>query len=521
MISWTAGRKGHTVPHLLLWRGRRLRMVAALLLATALVGLTLATSDRSEAQTAKLGDENSWLRIQNVGSQPAHIDLNFYDATGRLVAKDGCPQANVCDAITSGSGRSFFQQTFNGLPVGYRGSGYVVSDQPFTGLMARDVLRPDGSYQIAGDSLRLGAGVSEYFLPLVVNNATHVSRIVVENTSDSKDACVEVVYYADGALSSGTRDPGTGGSGCPQGGERIAPRGSMVRDELNIGAPFGFDGSARVRTYASGRGTPAASQQLAVMVDTRARAGAGLASYRGIGVDEMSQVVLLPLVNRNATEGQSLFTTRFRIMNANPALPNDVTLRYSGRDGNGAEIELETTVTVNGVLTCDQRGPLCVPAGKSLPATFFGSVRMQAVNPIAVVVQRLSSDGSIADYRGFTGGEASTQVVMPVVDRNFGPFGGKKGWNSWFRVLAFDGSAAQVYVVYYGKQFPNGLFPQGSTRIGPEGLVFRQWQDERLPDGFVGSAVVVADRPVVVVANLESDVFVGDPVMLYNGIPIK
>jgi len=32
---------------------------------------------------------------------------------------------------------------------------------------------------------------------------------------------------------------------------------------------------------------------------------------------------------------------------------------------------------------------------------------------------------------------------------------------------------------------------------------------------------VVADRPVVVVANLESDVFVGDPVMLYNGIPIK
>ena len=45
-----------------------------------------------------------------------------------------------------------------------------------------------------------------------------------------------------------------------QRGERIAPRGTMVRDELNIGAPFGFDGAARVRTYASGSGTPAASQ---------------------------------------------------------------------------------------------------------------------------------------------------------------------------------------------------------------------------------------------------------------------
>lgn len=509
------------MPRLLPWRGRRLRAVAALLLATALLAVTLSTSDRSEAQTARLGDENSWLRIQNVGSLPATIDLNFYDANGQLVARDGCPRPNVCERVTSGSGRSFFQQTFDGLPIGYRGSGYLTSDQPFTALMARDLLRPDGTYQIAGESLRLGAGVSEYFLPMVVNNTEHVSRIVVENTSETAEACVEILYYPDGQLSGGVRDPGGPTAGCPQGGQRIPPRGTMLRDEMNFGAPFGFDGSARVRTYPTGSGVSAGAQQLAVMADTRARRGAGLSSYRGIGADETSQVVLLPLVNRNASEGQSHFTTRFRIMNANPQLPNEVTLRFSGRDGNGAEVELETTVVVNGVLTCDQRGPLCMPPGKSLPATFLGTVRMQAVNPVAVIVQRMSADGSIADYRGFTGAEASTQVVMPVVDKNFGPFGGKRGWNSWFRVLAFDGSAAQVYVVYYGRQFPNGLFPQGSTRVGPDGVTFRQWQDDRLPDGFVGSAVVVADRPVVVVANLESDVFVGDPVMLYNGIPIK
>ncbi len=509
------------MPRLLPWRGRRLRAVAALFLATAVLAVTLSTSDHSEAQTAKLGDENSWLRIQNVGSLPATIDLNFYDATGRLVAKDGCPRLNTCDKITSGSGRSFFQQTFDGLPVGYRGSGHLTSDQPFTALMARDLLRSDGTYQIAGESLRLGAGVAEYFLPIVVNNAEHVSRIVVENTSDSAEACVEILYYADGVLSSGQRDPAAGTPGCPQGGQRLTPKGTMVRDELTITAPFGFDGAARVRTYPTGTGVSAGAQQLAVMVDTRARRSAGLASYRGIGSDEVSQVVLLPLVNRAASEGQSQFTTRFRIMNANPQLPNEVTLRFSGRDGNGAQVEIESTLTVNGVLTCDQSGPACMPPGKSLPATFLGTVRMQAVNPVAVVVQRLSADGSIADYRGFTGGEASTQVVMPVVDKNFGPFGGKRGWNSWFRVLAFDGSSAQVYVVYYGRQFPNGLFPQGSTRIGPDGITFRQWQDDRLPDGFVGSAVVVSDRPVVVVANLESDVFVGDPVMLYNGIPIK
>ena len=32
---------------------------------------------------------------------------------------------------------------------------------------------------------------------------------------------------------------------------------------------------------------------------------------------------------------------------------------------------------------------------------------------------------------------------------------------------------------------------------------------------------MIADRPIVVIANLESDVFQGDPVMLYNGIAAR
>ena len=50
---------------------------------------------------------------------------------------------------------------------------------------------------------------------------------------------------------------------------------------------------------------------------------------------------------------------------------------------------------------------------------------------------------------------------------------------------------------------------------------FRQWENRKLPDGWVGSAIVVSDRPVVVVVNLESDVFEGDPVMLYNGVSLE
>ena len=61
----------------------------------------------------------------------------------------------------------------------------------------------------------------------------------------------------------------------------------------------------------------------------------------------------------------------------------------------------------------------------------------------------------------------------------------------------------------------------GDPQIVAGQATFRQWEDNRLPNGWVGSAVVVADRPVVVLANLESDVFKGDPVMVYSGISLE
>ena len=110
-------------------------------------------------------------------------------------------------------------------------------------------------------------------------------------------------------------------------------------------------------------------------------------------------------------------------------------------------------------------------------------------------------------------------MVLPVLNKNFGPWGDARGWNSWFRVLTFDGSVAHLRVVYYSKHFPGGLFSLPVTVERQR--TFRQWENRRLPDGWVGSAVVVADRPIVVVVNLESDVFEGDPVMLYNGVGLE
>ena len=485
------------------------------------VGLLASDGAPLRAEPIELGEENSWIRIQNVGRAPANIELSFFDLEGNVVATDACPRDGGCSALPPGFGWSFFQQGFAGLPEGYRGSAFVTVDQPFVAILARDVFK-DGVFQIAGDTLRLGAGSDTQYAPLVQNTFTYVSRISLENASDEFEGCFQILYYHDDALLPAAVDPPGPTEGCPHGGHLLAPRATLVRDEHDIPVPAGFDGSAVVRALETASGVAASAQRPSMVVDTRDRTAPGLATYRAFDGRELSRVVVLPLVDRNASEGQSTWSTRFRIMNGQPGVANEVTLLFEGADQYGDRLEIEHTVIVLSSLTCDQQAvgeAACLPAGQQLPAVFHGTVRMQSVDPIAVVAQRVSDDGALADYRGFTVEEASRQVVLPVLNKNFGPWGDARGWNSWFRVLTFDGSTAHVYVAYYSKQFPRGLFTR--TLAVERQHTFRQWEDRRLPDGWVGSAVVVSDRPVVVVANLESDVFEGDPVMLYNGVSLE
>ena len=499
------------------------RMVVLFVIFSILLFGSDSNFSRLNAETMLLPVENSWIRIQNVGTDPAEIEIQFYEDDGNVVANDKCPEKAKCTALQPGFGWSFFQQTLDDLNPGYQGSAFVTSDQPFVAMLARDSFLDIGRFQIGGDSLYLGSSGGNLYLPLIQNTADFVSRIAVQNSSDLRAACVQLIFYEDGMLSPVAVEPLEPTSGCTLGGVRLESRATMFVDEETMPVRFGFDGSVVVKTYRTDEGIASGSQVISAMVDSRSRNDAGLASYRGFGEYEMSNTLVLPLVDRNAKERYSQWSTRFRILSSIPNVPNEVTLLFDGTNGNGEHVEIEHTVNVLGSLTCDQRltgEAACLPSDFDLPPTFLGTVRMDSTNPVAVVVQRISPDGSIADYRGFSAEEASRQVVLPVVNKNFGPWGDRVGWNSWFRVQTFDDSVAHVTIIYYSKEFPSGLFHTiGSVRVNGH-KTFRQWEVLPLPDGWVGSAVIIADRPIVVLANLESDVFEGDPVMLYNAITL-
>lgn len=491
--------------------------IAAFAVVVALAAVAGATP--GEAQRVSLGEENSWLRIQNVGGEPATIDIEFYDKDGGAVARDYCPREDACEALPPGFGWSFFQQGYRPLEAGYRGSAVVTVDQPFVALLARDVFKA-GLFQIGGDSLRLTVGTAAQYAPIVQNTDEYVSRLSVANLSEDHAACFQILYFNEGSTQPIVDPPGRT-AGCSAGGWLVAPRGALLRDEHDLPVPMGFDGSAMIVARRTSAGVPADAQLPSLMVDTRERHGPGLATYRAFDGQELSHEIVLPLVDRNASEGRTTWTTRFRIFSS-VQTENEVELLFTGRDDDGNEIEIEHSVLVSSVLTCDQRldgAGGCMPDDASLPGVFFGSVRARSAHPISIVAQRLSDDGALADYRGFTAEEAAREVMLPVLNKNFGPWGDFKGWNSWFRVATFDGSEGSMHVVYFSKEFPTGLLSR-VIRIDGQRTV-RQWDERRLPDGWVGSAIIVANRPVVAVANLESDVFEGDPVMLYNGVSLK
>src|SRR4051812_43684266 len=193
------------------------------------------------------GNENSWIRVQNIGSDNANVEIDYFDESGKLAAKDSCP-STTCPTMYPGSGWTFFQRDNPSLPQGFQGSAVISTDQPIVALLAKDVYR--GSlYSIGGSTMTTGVGSHRLYLPLVGKRegaaGTWNGRFVVQNMSDTVQACVTMTYlgtttddeiawdpYRPGAASTTSAAATSTGSptaGCPSGGIAIAPRGSLFR----------------------------------------------------------------------------------------------------------------------------------------------------------------------------------------------------------------------------------------------------------------------------------------------------
>jgi len=523
---------------------RLLRSRMALIAVAALAVTAIASTCQSNTPDGSAGGavyttaaftfgvENSWIRVQNIGAAAATVTVTYFDEQGNQRAQDACPSA-ACPALGPGQGWTFFQQQNPALPPGYKGSALVESDQPVVALQAKDIRR-GGEFMIDGNTTTIASGSSKMYLPLVANRDgaqnDSMGRFAIQNLSDSVTACVGITYLSnntDGEVAWDPYKPGATGvqkqPGCPNGGRPIPPRGTLFRDPDTFGVPPNFTGSVRIETYKNNAGVPADQQKLTATADTWNTLYNIFASYRAIDAAELSTTVLLPLVDREVGPLNG-YSTRFQIENKDPAKPAQVTLRFEGFDldrGN-AFVAKQNTITVKGARLCFQDRDdyaNCLAAGDALPRNFVGTARITSTQPIGVIVDRGTRFGAtFTNYRGFRPQDGSTRVLLPVLNKNYGPVPPARGWNSWFRILVADGGAANVRIRYLGLDLPGG--EQSYTLpVNREATVF-QFNEGFLPDGFAGTAILESDRPIVALANIYTDVFPGDDDLLYNGVPL-
>lgn len=477
------------------------------------------------------GLENSWIRVQNVGSTDATVTVTYYDANGTQVGQDVCPSA-ACPAVGPGQGWTFFQANNPNLPPGYKGSAVVESDQPIVALQAKDIRR-NGDFMVGGNTTTTAVGSSEMFLPLIANRDgaqnDSMGRFAIQNLSDSVTACVGITYlsnYTDSEIAWDPYKPGTKGAvqaGCPNGGMPLAPHATLFRDPDTFGVPANFTGSVRIQTYTNAQGVTADKQVLTATADAWDTLYSLFSSYRAFDVKEMSTTVLLPLVDREVGPFNG-FSTRFEIENQDPTTPAQVTIRFEGfdLDNGNAFVAKQNTLTVRSARLCFQNRDdfaNCLAPGDALPHNFVGTARITSTQPIAVIASRGTVFGdSFSSYRGFRPQDGATRVLLPVLNKNYGPYGNAHGWNSWFRVLVADGGQANVKIRYIGLDLPGG--EQDYTVQAYREFTVFQYQEPMLPDGFAGTAILESDRPIVALADIYTDVFSGDTDLLYNGVPL-
>jgi len=181
--------------------------------------------------------------------------------------------------------------------------------------------------------------------------------------------------------------------------------------------------------------------------------------------------------------------TGLQIQNlADDAVP--VTVTYQQTNGAGGPWQDQAVVPPRAAVTFYQ------PANEELPADFVGSavVEAPAGARIVSVINQVHERGNGMSYDGALRGGAAASA--PLLFKN------SNGWSTGLQIQNVGTEESEVLVVYRATD-GGGLWFDGAF-VQPGGSVtFFQPAHPDLPNGFIGSAVIVSrnDQPLVAIVN--------------------
>jgi hypothetical protein len=371
---------------------------------------------------------NSGFQVQNLGTATANITIVYYNTNGTEAARQQ-------DTIPASSSKTYFGSTMS-VAAGFNGSVVISSDQPVVAIT--NLINTGNSL---GDSYGgFSGGATTVNLPLILRNNFGIDTWISVQNAGTGDANITVTY-TPGSAGTASTDTAT-----------IKPGAAATfyqKSKTQLGDRF--VGSARI---VSDNGQP-----IVAVVNQEFQSNNALFSYGGF-TNNGSTDVAAPLVVSNNFGS----FTGIQILNVGSAAAT-ATVTFGANtaaDAGNAASKCETPATrefnvpAGGSVTTIQGNG---PAAEGFDAQFatcryIGAARVTSAQPLAVIVNQASFNGSNGSAYAAVDPAATTQSVSAplVVANNFGIFSGIQVQNT--------GSAAAAVTVTYG---PNG--PEASANL--------------------------------------------------------
>lgn len=472
-------------------------------LISIIIVLLIAAISVLPAAGQGAGTMSTAFAVQNLGSGPAQVMVEFRDTSGSV-------KNTLYQTIAAGANYNFDQRYSSGYPGTdpFQGSAIVSADQPIGA--AANMMRTGGivpAYESYNALDTSGIG-QDIMLPQILKNVSSAgltwnTTIVIQNTDTANPANVRLVFNPDPVI-----NPAIGGTlTTPYTHTITIPAGGTVyinQSDTPTAGQIGskFFGSVRVL----------ADRNVAPMVYSDG-GGQVLLAYPSYAAGT-TDYIALPSIYKNILSLGDSYSTAILIVNFGDItatveieyLPVSATYTVSGKD--------TVYVPPRAAKNVDQR----YDAPSITSPTFMGGAVIKSTNgqPIAAMVNLRGGSRYGMTYGGLMRG--STTAYLPIVYKTISSAG--YSWSSTIIVYNFERTAGNANVNFTFYPTAGGSIVDSTTytvsSISQFDLRFTTVVASQ--PSFIGAVKLTSSRPVGVMVQTRGAGGTGDALMAFLGL---
>ncbi len=466
-----------------------MKRIAGALFALMMV-LTMFGVSAPPVQAQAEPPRSSTINVLNLSNEAGQLTLTYYNQDGTLATMETGYTNPQNDTINANA-----MNAYNPVRAasGFNGSVVVASSVP---IAIVSNVTYDSTAQGIGSYNGVSVGASKIYFPsLQKGNSQQDTLINIQNAGEA-DVTIQINFGPEAGYATVTPINDT------------IKKGAAHTYDLKTLAQFSaitkWVGSATV-TVTSATGSVAG---VAVTRKSTNPNAYGVYAYNAFS--KGSTTVIAPLI-QEANNGNR---TSINCQNISPDATTTVSVAYTPEPGNPAK-PAESKANIG-------PGEPAVFVQNETGTKFVGSATITsnpAVPLVCVINQQKRSVGRMSSYEGFDPADATTSVVLPLIQSKNGNV--SKGYvYTTVNASTADGTSGNFTLDFKPETGISDV--SNETKAGAV-AVFDQRTLVSVPNKFVGGAVLTCDKPIFVVVNMNREAApqpYRDPYSSYDGFNV-